>query len=90
MCKKLRLLQAKLFVMFHFVMLIRPKFSGVLSWRAKFGGANANLMAKKNNGTTKNKRSLNSAEMPSANGTIAIFKVFFLLSELQFVIMYNG
>ena len=90
MCKKLRLLRAKRFVMFHFVMLIRPKFSSVLSWRAKFGGANANLMAKKNNGTTKNKRSLNSAEMPSANGTIAIFKVFFLLSELQFVIMYNG
>ena len=77
MCKKLRLLQAKLFVMFHFVMVIRPKFSGVLSWRGKFGGANANLMAQKNNGTTNNKRSLNSAEMPSANGTIAIFKVFF-------------
>ena len=87
MCKKLRLLQAKLFVMFHFVMLIRPKFSGVLSWRAKFGGANANLMAKKNNGTTKNKRSLNSAEMPSANGTIAVFKVSFFIERVA--ISYN-
>ena len=88
MCKKLRLLQAKLFVMYHFVMVIRPKFSGVLSWRAKFGGANANLMAQKNYGTTKkNKRSLNSAEMPSANGTIAIFKVFFFIEVVA--ICYN-
>ena len=64
MCKKLGLLQAKLFVMFHFLMVIRPKFSGVLSWRAKFGGTNANLMAQKNNATTKTKRSLNFTETP--------------------------
>jgi len=87
MCKKLRQLQAKLFVMLHFVMVIRPKFSGALSWRAKFGGTNANLMAQKNNGTTKNKRSLNSAEMPSANGTIAIFKVSFFIERVA--ICYN-
>jgi hypothetical protein len=30
MCKKLSLMQAKLFVIFYLVMVIRPKFSGVL------------------------------------------------------------